>query len=68
VNDVVRAALESDDPTAAVGRHQDRINRLDGIKPHTRHIRTMASRAASRHGKPCPKTAMDCNRLQWTAE
>jgi hypothetical protein len=51
-----------------MGCHQDRINHLDRIKPYNRHIGTHASHPARRQGKPCPKAAIDCNRLQWTAE
>jgi hypothetical protein len=49
VNDVLRAALDSEVPWAAMGCRQDRINRPDGIKPCNRHSRTMASRAVTAH-------------------
>ena len=68
VNDVVRAALESNDPSAATRRHQNRINRLCRIKPYDRQFRTMASRAVNRHAGACPKAATDCNRLQRSAD
>jgi hypothetical protein len=60
VNDVV-PAFESDDPSAAMVRHQNPINRLGGIEPYNRHFSTHASRAASGQGEDLPKS---CHRLQ----
>jgi hypothetical protein len=68
VDDIVPADFESDDLSAAMVCHQDRVNRWDGIKLSNRHIRTMALRGARRQGKPCPKAAIDCNTLPLTVE
>jgi hypothetical protein len=45
-DNVVPAAFESDDPSAAMEYHQNRINRLDGTKPYKSVLTDCQARVA----------------------
>ena len=47
MNDVVLAAFEFDEPSPAMGCHQDRINQLDGTNPYKPTLTDRHARVAS---------------------